>query len=161
MKTIFLICTLLLLVSCNDALRNRLGKCRSSTGQPIVCENSNALTTENFRKMYYAQITTSIVVGQSQVILKDYAQNSDFDAEMSCDLEVSANKQFSYAFEKGKLILKDGIVNLRLTRTSGDASDGIVGTWFMSEAVGNVTTETELIFNDLENLRIIKRCNLK
>lgn len=112
--------------------------------------------------MYIAEITTSLFVGQSQIILKDYAEDSDHDYEMTCNLEVAANKQFSYAFENGKLILKDGIATLRLTRSSGLSSDGLMGTWTMQETVGNLTTVTELVFlNELSELRITKKCNLK
>lgn len=126
-----------------------------------MCANSDALTATKFRKMYYAQVTTSIVVGQSQLTLNDYAKDIDSDSEMSCELETSANKQFSYTFENGKLILKDGIVILRFIRSDGDGSDGLIGSWIMSETVGKLTTDTELEFNSLEDLRIIKKCNLK
>lgn len=161
MKTLSLIFSLLMLASCNDALRTRIGRCRSSSNQAVICNDSNALKTEKFRKMYIAEISTTIEVGQSQIILKDYAEDSDHDWEFSCDLQLSANKQFSYSFESGKLVLKDGMANLRLTKSNGFSSDGLIGTWVMQETVGKVTTVTELTFKDLEELSIKKTCNLK
>lgn len=111
--------------------------------------------------MYIAEISTMVEVGQSQIILKDYAEDSDFDSELSCDLQVAANKQFAYAFESGKLILKDGLTHLRFTKSSGFSSDGLIGSWVMQETVGKLTTVTELTFKDLEELTIKKTCNLK
>ncbi len=158
MKTLTLLISLILLASCNDALRGRRN-CGSATGASFC--NEDALKAEDFRKMYIADITTPIVVGQSQFIIKEAAENSDFDKEMSCDLQVSANKQFSYIIDGKKLILKDGITTLRFTRTEGSAADGLVGIWMMRQTVENLVTDTELIFKDLEELHIRKTCNLK
>lgn len=161
MKTIILLITLMFLASCNDAMRTRLGKCRSSDNRAIQCATTDALTTENYRRMYIAQVTTPIIVGQRELILKREIHHADFDNEYVCDLDISANKQFTYTIEDEKLILRDGLATLTLSRTNGPSSAGLVGTWAMEVKKKNALDVTELIFNDLEELRIVKTCHLK
>lgn len=161
MKTIALIFSLVLLASCNDATRTRIGKCRSSNNKLVMCSNTDALKSEEFRKNYYAEISTPIQVGQSQILFKEYAHDSDHDQELVCDLEIAAGKQFSYAFKERKLILRDGISTLTFIRNSGLETDGLLGTWAMQETSGNQVTKTELTFKDLEEIRIKKTCSLK
>ena len=158
MKTIALLFLLAMLASCNDALRTRAGEWRSSA---VLGSNTEALQTAEFRKMYFAEVHFPILTGQSQIIFQENAQDSDFDQEMRCDLDISENKQFNYSFLNGKLLLKDGISTLILSRKGGLTSDGLIGTWQMKDTVGNLQTVTELIFKDLEMIRIKKTCSLK
>ena len=161
MKTITLIFALLVLSSCNDALRTRIGKCKSANNQLVICGTTDALKSEEYRKTYIAEITTSIVVGQSQIILKDSVKDSDHDNELTCDLEISANKQFNYSIENGILFLRDGLSTLSFTRTTGLSSEGLIGTWIMQEKTSKQLTITEVVFRDLEELRITKTCKIK
>nr|MBA2403209.1 hypothetical protein [Bdellovibrionales bacterium] len=77
------------------------------------------------------------------------------------DLEVSARKQFTFSFDKNKLILRDGITTLVLVRTDGVNEKSLIGSWAMQEILGKVTTVTELIFKDLNDITIHKTCKLK
>jgi len=161
MKPVTFIFSLLLLASCNDAMRRPIGTCHSADNQVIQCGTSNALTSEEFQTMYYAEITTPISVGQSQIIIKEAAKDEDSDKDFTCDLDISANKQFNYSLENGNLILKDGISTLILIRKNGADSESLIGSWAMENTVGKVLTKTELIFNHLEEIRIRKTCYLK
>ena len=161
MKNITLFFSLLLLASCNDALRNRAGKCISSNNRSVLCSNSNALKGETFRKKYIAEISSPIIVGQSQIVIKENAEDTDHDQELICDLEISANKQFTYSIENKKLILKDGISTLRFDRISDNGTDELIGTWAMQDRTENTLIVTEVVFKDLEEIRIRKTCNLK
>ncbi len=111
--------------------------------------------------MYIAGVSTPIIVGQRELILKQQVHHSDYDNEYVCALDIDANKQFTYSIEDEKLILKDGLATLTLSRTNGPSSAGLVGTWAMEEKKKNSLDVTELIFNDLEDVRIVKTCHLK
>jgi hypothetical protein len=153
MKTISFIFCLLLLSSCNDGLRTRV--------RPQAIGNGiNALSNEAFRRMYIAEVSTAIIVGQSKIILTEAVSDSDDDNEYTCDIDVAANKQFSYLIQDGELILKDGISTLVLARENGSNSNGLIGTWKMKEATKNVITVTELVFYTLNDLKIRKVCKL-
>ena len=161
MKTITFLITLLFLASCNDAMRTRLGKCRSSNNRAIQCGTTDALTTENYRIMNIAEVTTPIVVGEKQLVLIDQVQDVDFNQEFICELDISANKKFSYRLEGDKLTLKDGFATLSLSRTNGPTSGGLLGTWAMEEKTKNGLDVTELILQNLEEIRIRKKCYSK
>lgn len=162
MNTSFFILSMLLLASCNETLRTRTGKCLGADNRYVACSSSgDTLSTNQYRKKYIAEVTTPISVGQSQIILKDYAHDSDHDQELTCELEVAKNKQFSYTLQQEKLILTDGLSTLVLSRQSGSKVDSLEGTWSMQEVLDKVQTVTELIFNDLEEVKIRKTCNLK
>jgi hypothetical protein len=153
MKTVCFIFCLLLLSACNDSLRTRV--------RPgAIGDGINALSSESFRKMYIAEVTTPIIVGQSQIILKEAIADSDHDYEYICDIDVAANKQFSYLIQDGELILKDGISTLIFTRVNGSTSKSLLGTWRMKDSTKKVLTVTELIFNTLDDLKIRKTCKL-
>jgi hypothetical protein len=161
MKTLTLFATLLLLTSCNDALRTRKGACKTEAGESVQC-NTDALTTDEARKNYYANISVPVTVGQSQLVMKEHAQDEDHDQELICDLEISAGKQFHYAIENNrKLTLKDNLSTLRFDRTGDTSLEGLLGTWVMQEKVGNVLTITKLTFKTLESITIDKNCKLK
>ena len=161
MKTLTLLTTLLLLTSCNDALRTRLGACKNADGKSIQC-NTDALTTDDYRKNYYANISVPISAGQSQLVMKEHAQDEDHDQELVCDLEISANKKFIYSIENNKkLTLKDNLSTLRFDRVGDTGLEGLLGTWVMQEKVGNVLTVTKLTFKNLESITIDKNCKLK
>jgi hypothetical protein len=153
MKTVCFIFCLLLLSACNDSLRTRVRP-------QAIGDGINALSSEGFRKMYIAEVTTPIIVGQSQMILKEEITDSDFDFEYICDIDVAANKQFSYIIQDGELILKDGISTLIFTRLNGSTSKSLLGTWRMKDSTKKVLTVTELIFNTLDDLKIRKTCKL-
>jgi hypothetical protein len=153
MKTVCFIFCLLLLSACNDSLRTRVRP-------QAIGDGINALSSEGFRKMYIAEVTTPIIVGQSQMILKEAITDSDFDFEYICDIDVAANKQFSYIIQDGELILKDGISTLIFTRLNGSTSKSLLGTWRMKDSTKKVLTVTELIFNTLDDLKIRKTCKL-
>lgn len=138
-----------------------MGQCKNASNQSVLCGETDALTTEDFRKIYYATITVPVTVGQSQLVLNEYAKDDDHDQDYVCDLEISNNKQFNYVIENKKLTLRDGISTLRLDRLSDTGSEGLLGTWIMQERVGKVLTITKLIFKTLEELKIEKTCKLK
>ena len=153
MKTLCFIFCLLLLSACNDGLRTRVRP-------QAIGDGISALSSEVFRKMYIAEVTTPIMVGQSQIILKEAVTDSDHDYEYICDIDVSANKQFSYLIQDEELILKDGISTLIFSRINGSSSKSLLGTWKMKDSSQNVLTVTELIFNTLDDLKIRKTCKL-
>jgi hypothetical protein len=166
MKTVTLIFALLILAACNESTRIRPGKCRSGSNQITLCDPSatlkaEVLTTAEFRKKYIAEVTTPIAINKSQLILIDQSLDSDHDQELSCDLDISSEKQFTYIIKNDQLILKDGITTLILDRSTGWGNDGLEGTWMMQENSNNVQTVTELIFNNLDEIRIRKTCNLR
>lgn len=162
MKVIGLILTLTLFYSCNDTLRTRAKKCIGADNRYIECSSaSDAITSENFRKKYIAEVTVPVEVGQKQLILKEAAGDSDHDQELTCSLEISKDKQFNYAFTNNKLVLTDGLSTLTLIRSNGAYNESLIGSWTMTQEEGKVQTITELIFNDLEEVRIRKVCNLK
>ena len=166
MKIVTLLFALLILTACNESSRVRPGKCRSGSNQITLCETSetlkvDALTTTEFRKKYIAEVTTPITIEKSQLILVDQSLDSDHDQELSCDLDISDEKQFTYSIKDEQLILKDGVTTLVLDRSNGWGNDGLEGTWKMEEDSGNVQTVTELIFNNLDEIRIRKTCNLR
>lgn len=153
MKTVSFIFCLFLLSACNDSLRTRVRP-------QAIGDGINALSSEAFRKMYIAEITTPIIVGQSQIILKEAITDSDHDFEYICDIDVAANKQFSYLIQDGELILKDGISTLIFSRLNGSTSKSLLGTWRMKDSTKKVLTVTDLIFNTLDDLKIRKTCKL-
>lgn len=153
MKTVYFIFCLLLLSACNDSLRTRIRP-------QAIGDGINGLSTEVFRKMYIAEVSIPIIVGQGQMILQEAVRDSDYDSEYICDIDVAADKQFTYLIQDGELILKDGISTLILSRISGPTSKSVIGTWRMKDASKNALTETELIFNTLDELKIRKTCKL-
>ncbi len=166
MKTVTLLFALLILTACNESTRIRPGKCRAGSNQITLCETSetlkvDAIETTEFRKKYIAEITTPISIENSQLILVEQSLDSDHDQELSCDLEISDEKQFTYTIQDEQLILKDGVTTLVLDRSNGWGNDGLEGTWKMQEDSENVQTVTELIFNNLDEIRIRKTCNLR
>ena len=162
MKLALFIITLFLVSSCNDVAGTRSSKCIGADNRYVSCSSSgDTLSEESYRKKYIAEVTTQITVGQSQIVLKDYAHDSDFDQELTCELEISKNKQFTYSFEDNKLVLKDGLSTLILTRQNGLTTDNLEGSWTMQEVLGKVQTITEVIFSNLEEVKIRKTCNLK
>jgi hypothetical protein len=166
MKIVTLLFTLLILAACNESTRIRPGKCRSGSSQITLCNNTElikaeSLTDAEFRKKYIAEVTTPISINDGQLILKDQVLDSDHDQELSCDLDISSEKQFTYAIQNEQLILKDGSTTLVLDRSNGLGNDGLEGTWMMQENSENVQTVTELIFNNMDEIRIRKTCNLQ
>ena len=160
MKTITLIFALLVLSSCNDALRTRIGKCKSANNQLVICGTQNALKSEDYRNKLIAEITTPIVVGKNRLTLKEEAHDSAFGNEYNCDLDIYS-KQFNYSIENEILSLKDGLSTLTFKRMSGFTSDGIIGEWEMEEKTEHTLYVTQLTFRDLEEVRITKTCNFK
>ena len=154
MKTVCFIFCLLLLSSCNDSLRTRVRP------QALLGDGLTAINGDVFRKMYIAEVSTPIIVGQAQIIFKKAVQDVDSDFEYICDIDVSSNKQFNYLIQDGELILKDGISTLILTRVNGSTTNSLIGSWKMKETTKNVITVTELIFNTLDDLKIRKTCKL-
>lgn len=163
MKHLLLIISLFTLASCNDALRTRVGKCSTADNRFVECAKSgDALSTdEDARKRYIAEVTIPIVIGKSQLILNEDAHDIDEDDELICELDVAKGTQFNYTIQGGKLILRNGITLLTLTKTNGSSSDGILGTWSMSESEKKVKTITELQFTNHEEVRMRKVCDLK
>lgn len=163
MKYLFLLVSLFTLASCNDALRTRVGKCQTEDNRFVECANSgDALTADDdARKRYIAEVTIPIIIGKSQLILNEDGHDIDDDSELTCELDVAKGTQFDYSFQGGKLILRNGITLLTLTKTNGSTSNGIIGTWAMAEVGKKVKTTTELQFHNLEEVRIRKVCDLK
>ena len=166
MKIVTLLFALLILTACNESTRIRPGKCRSGSSQITLCNNkqmikADGLTDTEFRKKYIAEVTTPISIDDRQLILKDQVLDSDHDQELSCDLDISSEKQFTYSIKNEQLILKDGTTTLVLDRNNGLGNDGLEGTWMMQEDSENVQTVTELIFNNMDEIRIRKTCNLR
>lgn len=162
MKFILLTFSVFFLVSCNDTLRSRVGKCRGADNRFIECSaNQDALSTDVFRKKYIAEVTLPVEVGQSQIIMTEFAQDSDHDQEHTCELEVSEGKKFNYTIQQNKLLLQDGLSTLVFIRTNGNYTKELTGSWSMKEEIGDVQTITEIIFKNLEEIRIRKVCNLR
>jgi hypothetical protein len=166
MKIVTLLFTLLILAACNESTRIRPGKCRPGSSQITLCNNTEAIKAEvstdaEFRKKYIAEVTTAISIDDRQLILKDQVLDSDHDQELSCDLDISSEKKFTYSIKNEQLILKDRTTTLVLDRSNGLGNDGLEGTWMMKEDSENVQTITELIFNNMDEIRIRKTCNLQ
>lgn len=150
------------LTACNDALRTRIGQCQSADGKKVACAISgDALSVDEYRKMYIAEVSVPIIVGTTQLILNEDAHDLDKDNELICELDVAKETQFNYTISKGVLTLRNGITLLQLSRSNGSSSDGLMGTWAMTETTKTTQTITELTFTDLENVKIRKVCNLK
>ncbi len=161
-KLFFLLITLSTLVSCNDALRTRVGQCQTADSRFVECAKAgDALSTDEFRKMYIAEVSVPIIVGAKQLILNENAHDVDHDQELTCEVDVAKGTQFSYTINKGVLTLRNGITLLSLTKTNGSSSEGLVGTWSMAETTKTQQTITELKFSNLEEVKIRKVCNLK
>ena len=166
MKIVLLLFALLILSACNESTRIRPGKCRSGSSQITLCNSkemikADGVTDAEFRKKYIAEVTTPISIDDRQLILKEQVLDSDHDQELSCDLDISSEKKFTYSIKNEQLILKDATTTLLLDRSNGLGNDGLEGTWTMQEDSENVQTVTELIFNNMDEIRIRKTCNLR
>lgn len=154
MKTIYLIFCLFLITSCNDNLRTRVRP------DALIGDGLKSPSSDVFRKMYIVEISTPVIVGQSQLVFKESAQDIDSDYEFICDIDVSSNKQFHFLIQDNELILKDGISTLIFTRVNGSDTNSLFGSWKMKETTKKVLTVTELIFHTLDDLKIRKTCKL-
>lgn len=161
-KLILILVSLFSLTACNDALRTRVGNCQTADNRFVECSKSgDALTAGDYRKKYIAEVSVPIIVGTKQIILNDDAHDIDHDQELTCELDVAKGTQFNYTISKGILTLRNGITLLQLTKTNGSSSEGLVGTWAMSESDKTSQTITEMVFSNLEDVKIRKICNLK
>src|SRR6476660_2836054 len=97
MKSVLFILTLLAITGCSDQMRTRLPNTASNQG--------DALTTDQdtFRKMYIAEVTVPVKIGQTQIVLDGTATDTDHDQELTCELDVAKGTQFNYVISKGQL----------------------------------------------------------
>lgn len=155
----FLLFTLILssFVSCNDVPLRRTSPCKNDFGKSIVC--ADALTSE-YRKMYIAEVTVNADIGEESLRFTETDKDEERDQDYSCELDVAAGTQFSYKITENVLVLKSGLTSLRFNKTSGKGRDGLIGTWTQEETVAKASVKTELIFNDLEEIRLRKTCKI-
>ena len=76
-------------------------------------------------------------------------------------IKIRSTNYINYSIENGILFLRDGLSTLSFTRTNGLSSEGLIGTWIMQEKTSKQLTITEVVFRDLEELRITKTCKIK
>lgn len=162
MKTFFILSLLTLLTSCNDARRNRLSDCRNEFGKLIACVDAYTVDETAYRKQYIAQVYVPVSIGQSTIVFNDSETDADFDQDYNCNVDVARGTKFNFTIEKSKLILKNSINSLTLVKTDRLSTSDILGTWRIEGAETNkVDTITEMVFMDLNEVRIKKVCNLK
>lgn len=161
MKLLLFLLTLFIITGCSDKMRTRLGNCATADDSKAQCGSGDALTADNYRKEYKAQVTINISLGQKQLILDESAENEDFDQDYSCHLKVVQGTTFEYQITDGELILRNGITSLTFKKATGSTSDSILTTWTRSETVKKALVVTELEFLNKEVLHMKQNCFLK
>ncbi len=157
MKHLFLLSLLATLYSCSES------------GQSSIRVNPVTLQSEpeeqpflnDYTKKYIAEIRSSLEVNESELTFLDAAYNSDQDNEYNCEIDLGAKRRFKYNLNRGQLFLSDDFVKLEFTKVDGLLSQGLIGSWEMIETTEKHQIVTELIFNDLEEAKLRKTCNLK
>lgn len=103
-----------------------------------------------------------MTVNTRELIFNNSGEDRDIDdLEAYCTLHVSAGSQYIYRISDDTLILKNNLTNLEFQKTGGLAEEGLVGTWTMEEEHSGNQIITEIIVEDLEEIRLRKTCNLK
>ncbi len=116
------------------------------------------------RKQYFAEINVQVAVDQNKLVWNSDAKDKDYDSEFSCDLSVINGANFLYKIKrrhlKTVLTLKDDNSTLIFIKTKGSREDGLIGTWSLTENSQAIQTITELTFKNLEEVNVLKTCNL-
>lgn len=162
MKLFSILFILTMITACNDASRNRLSACKNSTGKAIVCSEAYSIDATTYRKQYIAQVTVPVTVGQTSLALNDSEYSEDFDQDYNCNVDVSRGTKFTYTVTDTTLTLKNNLASLKLIKVDRLATPGLIGTWRMEAAeTTKIDAITEMVFMDLNEVRIKKVCNLK
>ncbi len=160
MKTLLPLLFLLSVSACQDAPLRRHNSCAKKLDKSGACDYQSELRTD-FAKQFVAEVSVEAAIGQTQIVLKSTERDEDHDGQYYCTLEVSVGAKFNYKIEKNILTLSNGITTLVFTKTEGLAVDGILGTWTSKELSRTSQVITELIIDDLEELRLRKTCKIK
>ncbi len=131
---------------------------RVTTLRPETAEQN---FPSEFTKKYIAEVRTSIEANENELIFLDAAYDSDQDVDYKCEIDLGANRKFQFFIDSDDLILFDDSVKLKFSRVDGFSSEGLIGSWEMIESSEKIQIVTELIINDLEELKLRKTCNLK
>lgn len=131
---------------------------RTATLRPEQVEQN---FPSEFNKKYIAEVRTSIEAKENELTFLDAAYDSDQDVDYNCEIDLGANRQFKYFIERDHLTLFDDSVMLKFSRVDGFSSEELIGSWEMIESSEKIQIVTELIINDLEELKLRKTCNLK
>jgi hypothetical protein len=157
MKHLLLLSFFMTFYSCSGP-GNSSAPDRTATLRPEQVEQN---FPSEFNKKYIAEVRTSIEAKENELTFLDAAYDSDQDVDYNCEIDLGANRQFKYFIERDHLTLFDDSVMLKFSRVDGFSSEELIGSWEMIESSEKIQIVTELIINDLEELKLRKTCNLK
>jgi hypothetical protein len=160
--TLLLISGLLQLASCMQAESVDRNKCLTSNNQSIDCSQLTVpeLST-NFRKKYIAEINIPISFENGILTFLEDGSDKDSDIDYNCEILADSGKSFRALIQDKQLHLRDGDLQIQLTREDGFTEDELNGTWSMTEETTMAQIVTELVVYNTDHIKIRKTCNLR